>query len=59
MLFDIANFYKNSKNYEKAIEYYSQIISTLDDSSEIKTDLLYRRGWRYERLSDYQKTDED
>ena len=59
MIFDIANFYKNSKNYEKAIEYYSQIISTLDDSSEIKSDLLYRRGGSYERLGDYQKADED
>ena len=59
MIFDIANFYKNSKNYEKAIEYYSQIISTLDDSSEIKSDLLYRRGGSYERLGNYQKADED
>ena len=29
MIFDIANFYKNSKNYEKAIEYYTEIISSL------------------------------
>ncbi len=59
MIFDIANFYKNSKNYEKAIEYYTEIISSLDDSSEIKSDLLYRRGGSYERLGDYQKADED
>ena len=59
MIFDVANFYKNSKNYEKAIDYYTKIISTLDDSSEIKSDLLYRRGGSYERLGDYQKADED
>ena len=59
MIFDIANFYKNSKNYEKAIEYYTEIISSLEDSSEIKSDLLYRRGGSYERLGDYQKADED
>jgi len=59
MVFDIANFYKNSKNYEKAIEYYTKIISSLSENSEIKSDLLYRRGGSYERLGDYQKADED
>ena len=44
MIFDVANFYKNSKKYEKAIEYYSQIIITLDDQSELRADLFYRRG---------------
>ena len=59
MVFDIANFYKNSKNYEKAIEYYTRIISSLSDESEIKSDLLYRRGGSYERLGNYKKADED
>ena len=59
MVFDIANFYKNSKNYEKAIEYYTKIISSLKDNSEIKSDLLYRRGGSYERLGKYEKADED
>ena len=55
MIFDIANFYKNSKQYEKAIEYYTQIILTLSEDSDIKSDLLYRRGGSYERLEDYKK----
>merc|ERR1711965_115655 len=59
MVFDIANFYKNSKNYEKAIEYYTEIISSLDDNSEIKSDLLYRRGGSYERLGNFKKADGD
>ncbi|MDC3175159.1 hypothetical protein OA845_01415 [Candidatus Pelagibacter sp.] len=59
MIFDVANFYKNSKNYEKAIEYYSQIITTLDDQSALRADLFYRRGGSYERLKDYKKADED
>ena len=59
MVFDIANFYKNSKKYEKAIDYYTQIIVTLDDDSVIKSDLLYRRGGSYERLGSYKKSDED
>ena len=59
IVFDIANFYKNSKKYEKAIDYYTQIISSLNDDSDIKSDLLYRRGGSYERLGSYKKSDED
>jgi tetratricopeptide (TPR) repeat protein len=59
MIFDIANFYKNSKKYNKAINYYTKIINTLDDNSEIKSDLLYRRGGSYERIGKYDKADKD
>lgn len=59
MIFDLANFYKNSKNYELAIDYYSKLISSLEDSSVIKSDILYRRGGSYERLGNYEKSDED
>jgi tetratricopeptide (TPR) repeat protein len=59
MVFDISNFYKNSKDYEIAIEYYTKIISSLKDNSEIKSDLLYRRASSYERLGKYEKADED
>ncbi len=59
ILFDIGNFYKNSKKYEKAIEIYTQIIETLNDNSKIKPDLLYRRGGSYERINEYEKADKD
>tara|TARA_A100001015_G_scaffold317538_1_gene434797 strand:+ start:852 stop:2537 length:1686 start_codon:yes stop_codon:yes gene_type:complete len=59
ILFDIANFYKNSKEYEKAIQYYTEIIENFDDNSEIKSDLLYRRGGSYERIGEYEKADQD
>ena len=59
MIFDLANFYKNSKNYEKAIDRYTEIISTLDDTSRIKSDILYRRGGSYERMENYEKADKD
>ncbi len=59
MIFDIANFYKNSEEYEKAIEYYTQIIDNIDNNSEIKSDLLYRRGGSYERSGKYEKADKD
>jgi tetratricopeptide (TPR) repeat protein len=59
MVFDIANFYKNAKKYEEAIDYYTQIMSSLSDKSDMKSDLLYRRGGSYERMGNYEKSDED
>ena len=59
ILLDIANSYKNSKKYEEAIKYYTRLIESLNDNSEIKADLLYRRGGSYERLNDFEKADKD
>ena len=59
ILFDVANFYKKAKNYEEAISYYSKIIENLDDNSDIKSDILYRRGGTYERIKNYEKADKD
>ncbi len=59
ILFDIANFYKNSKKYEKAVEHYTKIILMLDEDSDIKSELLYRRGSSYERLKNFTRSDED
>ncbi len=58
-IFDIANFYKNSKEYNQAIKYYTLIIDSLDNDSEVKADLLYRRGGSFERLEDYPSADKD
>ncbi len=58
-IFDIANFYKNSKKFDEAIKYYSIIINSLSDNDVIKSDLLYRRGSSYERLKDYSNADKD
>ena len=59
VLFDIANFYKSSKDYSNAIKYYTKLIDSLDDDLEIKSDLLYRRGGSYERSGIYEKADKD
>ncbi len=58
-IFDIANFYKNSKKYDQAIKYYSSIISKLEDDSKVKAELLYRRGGSYERMKDFVNADKD
>ena len=59
IIFDLANFYKNAKEYELSIKYYTNILKNLKDESIIKSDLLYRRGGSYERLGNYKKADED
>ncbi len=59
MIFDLANFYKNSREFNKAIQYYTQVINSLDEDNEIKSDLLYRRGGSYERLKDFSNADKD
>ena len=59
MIIDIANFYKNSKNYDTAIKYYSELIENSKISPDVKSDLLYRRGGSYERKGDYINSDKD
>ena len=58
MIFDIANFNKNSEEYQTAIKYYSNLINNFENNS-FKSDLLYRRGGSYERKGDYVNADKD
>ena len=59
IIFDVANFHKKSEKYEEAIKFYSLILNTLDENSNLRSDLLYRRGGCYERLKDYTNADND
>ncbi len=58
-IFDIANFHKNSKEFDLAIKYYTLVINSLNEDNKIKSDLLYRRGGSYERLKDFSNSDKD
>ena len=59
ILFDLANIYKNFKNYEKSIKYYNLVLSKLDPKSISYADTIYRRGSSYERMGNYKKSDSD
>ncbi len=59
ILFDIANFYKNAKEYEQAIKYYTKVLGIVDDDLQIKSDLFYRRGASNERMGNYEEADRD
>jgi len=59
ILYDIGNIYKKFKNYKKAIEYYSKVLSKINNDSVIFADILYRRGGAFERMGNYEKADND
>ena len=59
IILDMANFHKNAEKYNQSIDYYTKILDALDDTDELKSDLLYRRGASYERLGNYKKADKD
>ena len=59
ILFDIANFFRNSKKYEKAIKYYTEILENLKFDTKIKSEILYRRGGSFERIGKYTEADQD
>ena len=59
IIFDIANFNKNAKQYKVAIDYYDKILSKININSDLYAEILYRRGTSYERLKDYKNSDRD
>lgn len=57
--YDLANIYKSFEEYEKSIKFYNLALSNVDKSFTSYGDILYRRGSSYERLKNYEKSDED
>ena len=55
----MANIAKGFKKYNLAIDYYSEVLSKIDENSITYSDILYRRGASYERLGQFLKSDED
>ena len=58
-IFDIANINKNAEKYKEAIKYYDQILLKIEPDNALYSEILYRRGGSYERLSDYENSDKD
>ena len=59
ILFDVANFYRNAKEYEQAIKYYTTVLEIVSEDLESKSDLFYRRGASNERIGNYEEADRD
>ena len=60
ILFDTANIYKNFKKYEKSIEFYNKVLNNIENkNSSLYADVLYRRASSFERMGNYEKSDQD
>ena len=59
LLFAVANFYRSSKQFKKAIPYYSKIINDTNINNEEKWYFLYMRGICYERINNWQLAEDD
>ena len=57
--YEIANFYKDNKYYEKSIKYYSLALEKIDYDHFLVPKILDRRGTSYERLGDWENAEKD
>jgi len=58
ILIALADLYRSTKQYKKAILYYSKILNT-NINEDLKSSLLFMRGICYERLNNWQSAEED
>ena len=58
LLIALADLYRSTKQYKKAILYYSKILNT-NINDDLKSNLLFMRGICYERLNNWQSAEED
>ena len=57
--FDLANFLRNSKKYEKSIVLYSSILLKIEKEHKLYPKVLDRRGTAYERIKNWELAEKD
>ena len=57
--YEMANFYKENKYYEKSIKYYSLALEKINKDHFLVPKILDRRGTSYERLGDWENAERD
>ncbi len=57
--FDFAEFLKRNKKYEKAINYYTEIIKLINKDHPLYPEITDGRGVAYERLGEWEKAEKD
>ena len=57
--YDLANHYKDNKNYEDSIKYYSLALEDVSKGSDLVHKILYNRGISYERNNQWKKAEKD
>ena len=59
LLIALADLYRSSKQYKKAIPFYSKILNNNTTDRDQEWRLLYMRGICYERIDNWQSAEED
>jgi len=57
--YEIANFFKNSENYEKSVKYYSLALDNIEKNHSLIPKILERRGTSLERLGKWERAEID
>ena len=57
--YELANFYKDNKYYEKSIKYYSLALKEITKDHFLIPKILDRRGTSFERLGDWENAEKD
>ncbi len=57
--YELANFYKDNKYFEKSIKYYSLALSKINKDHFLFPKILDRRGTSYERVGDWKNAEKD
>ena len=57
--YEMANFYKENKYYEKSIKYYSLVLEKINSDHNIVSEIFYRKGTSYERLGDWENAEKN
>ena len=58
-IFDYAEFLKNNEEYEKSIEYYSELLSMIENKDYLYAQVMDGRGVAYERTDQWDKAEID
>ena len=59
LIISLADFYKSTKQYKKAIPYYSAVLNNQDLDEDQRWRLLYIRGICYEKINNWKSAEED
>ena len=57
--FDFAEFLKRNKKFKKAINYYTEIIQSINESHPLYPEITDGRGVAYERIGEWDKAEKD
>tara|TARA_B100001996_G_C18662169_1_gene593500 strand:+ start:814 stop:2520 length:1707 start_codon:yes stop_codon:yes gene_type:complete len=57
--YELANFFKDNKNYEKSIKYYSLALKKIEKNHPLIPKILERRGTSFERIGDWEEAERD